>query len=474
VVSHLLSADAQALLAAEAFVRDVTVPATGYRHLRIDDQPLIVVPLVMAGEDSAPLAFGVGRSEDELEIIAIAEPRNRDEAWAGLERFAERLLDWIDPLVAELREAARSRTLEGRPPQLIVPAPSALVLLRKLAGMMTWSKGELSPSLRRAGGWLHFFCERPEVAPDDASFLVLTEAIRTHWTLPLSGAESAHTLAMVEALEAEEGSAIAAAREAEGRPGGALTSPVFDDQELQPAIEAYNAAAGAEKEAAAETVRGLLAQVVAPQFHACLRAVERLRDLPPVPPVLGRRAEEECRAVLYHADYLGKGGHFARADSMRRSLVIVGDGESRLKQQRFESRYFDPVVRAPAVLTGEALEGTVAVGGAVKVPRGRDLRLDLVVRTVRGWRPAPRSTYRLCCGWDKAPLFTVLEVLPEEEGTRVRLRTEKYHREATGAWGAELTLGCHVALVKEESDFHIYGLREGVPWMFSGGGSDAE
>lgn len=317
-----LSADARALLAAEAVVKDAAVPATGFRHLRVDHEPLVVVPLGMAGEDSAPLAFGVGHDRDDMELIAIPEPRNRDEAWAGLERFATRICDWLDAIAADrvtVNRGKREVSMSAKPAQLVLPAPASTVLLRKLAHVMVWAPEEAPPILRRAGGWLLYFADRHEIVPGDSALLVATEAIATHWVLPLSGPETGHLLAVMAALDAEQG-AIAAARSVEDEPGGALTAPTFDKRTLQPLIETYNDAkkAGESKAIvdAARAVADALAPKVRRLYDASLDALERLRELPPIPPVITRRAEEECEALVRHADYLASIGLFARADSL--------------------------------------------------------------------------------------------------------------------------------------------------------------
>ncbi|MCA9856661.1 MAG: hypothetical protein KC458_05235 [Dehalococcoidia bacterium] len=54
-------------------------------------------------------------------------------------------------------------------------------------------------------------------------------------------------------------------------------------------------------------------------------------------------------------------------DSLKRSLLLIGDAEGELKEVRHEARLWDPVLRADAAESGEGLDGRVVASGKVMV-----------------------------------------------------------------------------------------------------------
>ena len=465
-----LSADAQALLAAEAFVEDAAVRATGCRHLRVDTAPFILVPLGLAGEDGAPLAFGWGRGE-EMGLCVVPEPRDRDEVWAGLTEMARVLCRWIDP-IGEARIAVgekRKRWVTRESAQLVVPTGAGADLLRKLAARMVWAPEEVDPVVRRAGGCLLFFLDRHELALWESALLIVTEALAMHWTLPLSGAEGSHLLASLAALE-RPGRAREAAQEVEHEPGGALTMPDFDAKKLEPAIAAYGGAASSEGRAARRRdVEDLLRPIVRRLYEACVSGLERLRAIPPIPAVLEERHEDEREALARHASYLREEGRFSKADSLRRSVFLLDGVEGEMKRVRSSARRQDPVLRAVAMCEGAALEGEVLRSDWVR-QRPRIFRAELVVRVSGAWR-ASVERFQVVWEREKPAHVAVIGVEADGEHTLVHLRSADQHKQLREELDGLLAPGRPIALVQEERSFQTFGFPPEVPWMLRG--SDA-
>ncbi|MBO6940930.1 MAG: hypothetical protein JJ863_38500 [Deltaproteobacteria bacterium] len=466
-----LSADAMAVLAAEAFVAKAAVRSTCARHVRVADAPMVLVPMALAGEDGAPLAFAWGRGPSIETMVVVPEPRDRDEAWQGLEQLAEAVCAWLDPIAANLASATTSDggTRTPAPAQLVLSTPAAVTFLRKVAYRLTHAPDDSPPVLRRAGGWLQYFLDRHELAPWDSALLVATKAVGVHWTLPLAQAESAHLLA-VEACLASPGDAIAAAHRVEYEPGGTLTMPEFDEKLLQPAIEGYGKARGkSDREDCRATIASLLHPLLSRSYDATWALLEALRAIPPIPSVLADRADSERAAFERHHAYLEKGGRFAAKDSLARSILLLDDAEETLRKVRQDARATDALVRAVAASDGEALDGTITAAevSMVKVTKKRSARIDLDVTVPGPWRPRGEVTFELLWDREKSVAFEVLSFESTGDGTRVRLRSANGHSIARKALNDELAVGQPVALVKQESSYESFGFPK-TPWMLGG------
>src|SRR5262249_36529797 len=66
------------LLRLEAMEEMRAVPLTAFRHRHLSDQPLVVIPLTVAGEAGAPLAAMAGTSRGRPHLVVVAQPRNRN------------------------------------------------------------------------------------------------------------------------------------------------------------------------------------------------------------------------------------------------------------------------------------------------------------------------------------------------------------------------------------------------------------
>ncbi len=480
-----LSPEALALLQAEAHFR-AAVPATAKRHLRISRKPLVIVPLGLAGEDGAVLALGMGRTREDLELLVCPEPRKWNLQTRLLRDFSSRLLRYLDRRAAD-REPAEvapgwTKDIARRAPQIVVPTPAAVTLLQRVAERLVWQRVDVGrpadPDMLRAGGWLWFFGERHELVESDGLLLVATDAQLMHFVPPISTAEAAHLLALNAALAPPPGSsAVAAARAVEHLTGSTLTTPEHDSRVLQPAIEAFNEAS--RERASRAALRPLVAAIetavrpaVEALYAACHDALDRLRALEPIPPVRsgGRRTIAERHAFTRHADFLARDPRFARADSLRRGLFLVEDAVTEQVRVLREARWYDPLARAVASMTGDALDGKVrAVRETTIQLQRRVQRLELEVETPGPWRPVAGGQYELV--WTETGfVFAVTHVRPTPGGasTRITLRSTDRVRDALAVLPQGLRTGSDVAFVLFQREFPGLALPDDEPWMLAG------
>ena len=467
----MLTAEARALFQLEAHQAGRGVPCTGRRHLALEPGARILVPLAMAGEDGALLAWATSASPGEFELHVCPEPRNRALADHTLAELAAWLCDWLDPIAADLEPVADEtqwhRAATRRVPQLVVPTPAGATLLRRLAERMVWRGDASDPLLRRAGGWLMFFADRHEVVPFDHTLLVATEALSLHFVPPISAPESVHLPALVAALDPPAGqTGPEAAGIAEALAGGTLTTPLFDLDHLGPAIREFNTARRNGRSSAVAATRAAIHTLLLPEagrlVEACHSALGLLRPIPAIP--LGRRQTRAAQDLARHAKHLHGGGFFARADSMRRALGLLSDAEKEAENCAHEARRHDPVVRAIASMTGEACDGVVERAYDQLVLRPGNARRTRVayveVRVAGGWRPTASSYQPV----DGSGEFTVFGLAAHGRDSLVTF-------EGSGAFKAGvdfargLATGDSAAFTLSPSAFPSQPVPESLPWM---------
>lgn len=177
-----------------------------YRHRRIIDEPLVVVPFSMTSESSSIWAVAVGTARDRCEVFVCPDPRIPALHARTFHRFLTAVrayveqhlrLDVVPTSRGEDRHLARSL------PQFIFPNRSAAALILTAVPdrfrRFRWQHSHLEDSPDREDlGWLRegaMLLERIGVLGDvAASTLVvsLVDAVREVWVTGLSSAEESH------------------------------------------------------------------------------------------------------------------------------------------------------------------------------------------------------------------------------------------------------------------------------------------
>ncbi|MEU1601810.1 hypothetical protein [Micromonospora matsumotoense] len=372
----------RALARAQAVAAGVAQPVATVRHLHLAQRPLVLVPLAMAGEAHAPLAALVGTAPDDVRLLIVPQPRNRDQRFRFVTELAGIVLPWLDGFrgVSEAVAVDRGRDVRYRyvdAPQLWVPNPAGITFLRLLGRSTRFRRPDgdypVHPAVPLLGRWLTFFAERAE-QPGSSALLAMTDALTLHWATGQSAVEDLHLPALLGWIDPPAGwTGVAAAARAEDPgvcpPAGPATDPEFDNAALAPAMAAWAAAdddPAARDEAYAELVRLLRGQL-APTWELMWRGLGLLGALPPGARVAGRWAGDRDAFTGYAEHLDADGGPQPRRDGAVAAAVRLHRLERAATTYAVQRAYDDPLVMAEHRLTGEAFVGDVTLADPARV-----------------------------------------------------------------------------------------------------------
>ncbi|MFB6888348.1 hypothetical protein ACFCX4_03410 [Kitasatospora sp. NPDC056327] len=371
-------------------------PVTTVRHVHLEAEPFVLVPLTLAGEACAPLAVLAGTDPATPTLLTVHQPRDRAERFRFVERLAGLLLPHLNERLADTEtyvtgaaKEEKSRALLA--PQLIVPNGEGIGWLGRLGRLTRLRAVEgpyaVSPDVVLLGKWLTWFKDRSEL-PGTTVLMAMTRMLAGHWATGRSSAEDSHLASLLAWIAPPAGlTGAAAARASEDPalfpPAGPATDPVFDATTLQGLMAGYDEAANdrARQGFAREMDRELMGQVL-PTWGAVWRGIELLHELPEGGHVAERRQRDRTAFSAYGAYLVEDGRPQGRRDQAvgaARRLAGLEEAEQLYQVQR---AFDDPLVMAEYELTGEAFTGVVV---------GRDPdRLD-----DSGGRPKRRPTVTL-------------------------------------------------------------------------------
>ncbi|GIH28950.1 hypothetical protein Aph01nite_72600 [Acrocarpospora phusangensis] len=335
-------------------------PAATVRHAHLSAEPLVFVPLRMAGESAAPLAAMVGASRSDARLLVVENPRNRDQRFAFMAELAEIIVPYIQ------KYAAQMETVEGRSayercldaPQILVPNPGGLAFTRLIGRSTRFRATEgphaVAPLVPLLGRWLTFLHERSEFA-GSAILLAVTDLLAEHWVTGLSGAEAGNLAAQLAWIDPPGGltgpqAALLAEDPLRSPPAGPDTDPGFDTHVLKPLLDGPPVPARLR-----EALRGQLE----PTWELMWRAVELLRAVPDAGGVAARWERDRTMLARQHA-WIAEGGlPPGRWDSAvaaaRRLAALEGAQQSYEAGKAFD----DPLVMAEHRAEGAAFAGLV-------------------------------------------------------------------------------------------------------------------
>lgn len=389
------------LARARAVTRGIAQPVCTVRHVHVSDHPLVLIPLVLAGEANAPLAVLVGDEPRSSRLLVVYQPRNRDQRFAFAADLAEVVLAYIDRYEPSSPGSEPSEAF-GDAPQIIVPNSAGIGFLRLLGRSTRFrrSSGEyaVDPAVPVLGRWLTFCAERSE-HPGSCLLLAATQGLALHWASGQSPVEDLNLASLLGWIDPPPGmtgaqAAVAAEDPLAWPPAGPVTDPTFDNEVLAPLIAACsrpNADPGA-RQRAQSSLETALAGQLAGTWKLVWRAVDLLRALPPGDRVAGRW-DSDVDAFLGYSEYLRDGGP---PQSRRDSAVAAARRLNWL--ERAQASYAaqraldDPLVLADYRLTGEAFGGEVVgaePGRLAATGKRRKLRPLITVLTQDWFRVGP-------------------------------------------------------------------------------------
>ncbi|WP_367042148.1 hypothetical protein [Streptomyces sp. Je 1-332] len=453
----------------EAVATGRAQPRATARHRHLSQRPLVLVPLITAGEAGAPLGALVGTERTSPRLLVVPQPRDRDLRFTFLAQLADTVLEYVDSFTDDVEAAERSETdpetgkrvrveveLCSEAPQLIVPSRAGIDFVR-LIGRSTRFRRTAEqdpetpypapPRVPLLGRWLTHFGERARV-PGSSLLVAMTELLSRHWATGQSSLEDQHLGALLAWIEAPEGTSGAdaalraeLARDAGGQllcpPAGPATDPAFDNHLLAPAIERYDRARGAlataedgvqsdtrlaELAAAEREIRSLIESRTRPTWDAVWRGLDALCTLPEAPRAADRWTRDRW-SFTGHRDRVTAG----EPPQPRRDDAVTAANKLATRereQARLEAQEAldDPLVMAGRRLAGEAFAGEVTevvmAYSESRSPRPRPL---VTVRTDDRPHLAERvKVYRSLQGKPQTAEFVMYEA--EGGGASVVLR----------------------------------------------------
>ena len=381
-----------ALARVQAVAAGRAQPIATVRHLHLHHEPLVLIPLAMAGEANAPLAAMLGTDRDKPQLLVVPQPRNRDMRFAFAADLAAQLVAYIGGRCLQTEAVAidRGRDVRHRfldAPQIWVPNPAGVQFL-KLFGRSTRFRrtdGEYAvpPAVPLLGRWLTFLANQAEI-PGSAVLPAATQVLALHWATGQSSAEDAQLAALLAWIDPPAGrSGAQAARVAELEPpAGPATDPDFDNRVLSSLITAGDA----------DRLADALLTQLEPTWTQMWRALDLLAALPPGARV-GSRWDADRDAFSAYVQYLNdNGAPQPRRDSAVAAAVRLHRLENVQTRYAAQRAFDDPLVMAEYRLTGEAFTGTVTHAKADRVDdsgRRPVLRPRIIVRTSEPVRVAP-------------------------------------------------------------------------------------
>lgn len=390
-----------ALARAEAFEAGRAQPAATVRHVHLSERPLVLIPLMLAGEACAPLAAMAGTDPGEPHLLVVPQPRDRAQRFS----FAAQLADVIVPYI-ESSFAAEERIPAGRggeertpyadAPQIWLPTRAGIAFTRLLGRSTRFrrTQGEhaVPPAVPLLGKWLTFLTERTEY-PGSCLMLAATDTLALHWASGQSAVEDQNLAALMGWIDSPAGmtgqqAALAAEDRLRWPPAGPATDPVWDNEVLAHLIAAWDRARASGDEGARQraltALERELASQLRPTWRLMWRAVETLRALPPGPHVASRWDSDKDVFTWYAGHLRQDGAPQPRRDSAVAAARRLARLERIQASYSAQRAFDDPLVMAEHRLTGEAFAGRVTAAEPGRIDGSghrRTLRPLITVRT---------------------------------------------------------------------------------------------
>jgi hypothetical protein len=364
-------------------------PVAIVRHVHLADEPLVFVPLRMAGEAVAPLGAMVGTDPAAPVLLCVPQPRDRDLRFAFVAELAAVVLPYIERCTAQIEQVeARTPYLRAlSAPQILVPNTGGIAFTRLLGRSSRFRRTEgphaVDPSVPLLGRWLTFLHARSEFS-GSALLLAMTDLLAAHWVTGQSTVEDANLGALLGWIDPPYGmtgaqAAAAAEDPLRSPPAGPDTDPEFDRRILSPAIAAY------ERSGSAGQVRAALRDQLEPTWRAMWRAVELLRGLPEAA-IAPARWERDRVALAEESERIAQGGRpQGRFDSAVAAALRLAELEAAQQSHEAARAFDDPLVMAEYRTEGVAFAGEAVEVDADRkiVPPGRKRAVPRPLVTVR-------------------------------------------------------------------------------------------
>ncbi|MEV6338719.1 hypothetical protein AB0M12_28855 [Nocardia vinacea] len=384
-----------ALARLEAMDAKRAVPITKFRHRRLSQRPLVVVPLSMAGEAGAPLAAIVGEARQAPTLLVVGQPRDRVQRFVFAADLGRKVMGHIDSCRIDRSDiptkSGEARSFYTDAPQILVPNRGGIKFLADLGRACrfreTTGDYPVPEGVPEFGRWLTFLADSAEQA-GTSMLMAATDLLAEHWATGQSGLEDQNLAALMAWIAPPAGTSVEQALlDAENPmlcpPAGPATDPEFDNTYLYPAIRAADAARALGDEAgmaAAQTeLRELINEQIKPTWRMMWEAISLLRGVPEASRTGGRFASD-CARFTGFSD--AQDDPDARPQPTRDGAVAAARRLARLERAladyEADTALDDPFVLADRRSIGEAFAGEV-----IDTEPGRVVLSDKGRRTLR-------------------------------------------------------------------------------------------
>jgi hypothetical protein len=229
--------------------RGEAVRLTRERSYPLSDQPMVLVPIVMAGASPSLFALGIGDGIKPCHVHVCAEPRNRDQQYEMLGQAAADMESFLRAWQADA----------DLMPQVITSSPDASRICLVMIHRMTYAP---QPALRFVGRRLHWL-DRVFEQPDSTALLDMPRAICELFATGQDECADAHLGAVLEWSKPADGQIYDRVLRVEDSPVSTATDPRLDNGKLIPLLQALGQAQEKGDSSARNRLRAEIEQV----FH---------------------------------------------------------------------------------------------------------------------------------------------------------------------------------------------------------------
>lgn len=364
-----------ALARVEAFAAGRALPIATVRHVHLAEEPLVLVPLLLAGEAAAPLAALVGTDRAAPELLVVEQPRNRDQRFAFLAELARVVVGYVERRrgATETVEPTRNREAWERyldAPQILVPNSGGVEALRLFGRSSRFRSAQgpypVDPLVPILGRYLTWFAEDRAATPGSSVCLALTDVLAAHWASGQSALEDQQLATLVGWIDPPPGrtgaqAAAAAEDPALFPPAGPTTDPHFDAAVLGPLILRQQNAAGdpAVVRAAESALRDALLGQLQPTWDTMWHGIDLLRTVPAAQHDEHRWMVDRGRFTEFCRQLDEGVPPQPRRDGAVAAAKRLSDLEAAQESYDKQRALDDPLVLAQYRVTGEAFAGRV-------------------------------------------------------------------------------------------------------------------
>lgn len=398
----------------KAYKRGEAIPITKDRSFPIASNPLVVVPIVMAGESPALFALGVGDGKKPAEFFTCPDPRNRDFQYNMLERAVKA----IEHLIGVTEHLS-----SDEPIQIIVPSAEAARLMMAVFDRMAYASDR--PQLQSLGRRLLLSVNRRFERPDATTLLIATERLTQLFATGMDESAEQHLGALLEWFVPADGQIFQRVAQAELKSASVATDPDFDNKVLAPLVKQLDDAKkvndAGNMDYYRQAIRAELFPEVARRYDMVCQALNIMRSLPESGVALLTK-EHDLQYLDNSKDYaVDLAKPIARGFKNKNGTREFLDRESAFEQIATTALRSDGLARSEARIRGDIIEGEIT--NHTKTKHGRRTIIAYEILTLQHRIAVRAGDTRTFLENEKIKV-RVIDIVTTHAGTQIQLEME--------------------------------------------------